>query len=456
MQLPQDFIDKYKRLLKDEAKDFFDSLTCDYESKGFRLNTLKSKAYDCLNDYYPEREPAPYAKDAFIGGVSGKSPLHQAGYVYSQEPSAMIVGSVANVQPGDHVLDLCAAPGGKSTQLATQLKGEGLLVSNEIIPNRAKILSENIERWGSTNVVVTQHAPDELVDHFPAFFDHIIVDAPCSGEGMFRKDQDALEQWTSDYPNICAERQKEILTSAMRMLKHGGYLTYSTCTFAPEENEAIILWLLKEYECQIEPIHLSNVSHGVAEWGENNESLTQTLRLWPHLNQGEGHFVAKIQYLGQEQTPSKKRKKNKKTQRKQQNQLTKEQRSLWEAFTCSFPLNLPGRLEAFGSQLWLVPEGLPSTEGLKILRNGLHLGTFLKKRFEPSFALAMAAIDQTTWPHLDINHEQWTHYVKGETFPYEGNQGWVILRLNQMSVGFARQVQGTIKNFYPKGLRFTP
>lgn len=447
MALPQDFKDKYTALLgENEAQLFFESLETQHEQKAFRTNRLKPTV-PLENWFFDDLQPAPYSKDGWLHAVSGKSPLHQAGYVYSQEPSAMIVASIADVKPGEYVLDLCAAPGGKSTQLANDLQQDGILVANEIVPKRAKILSENIERWGAQNVFVTSHAPHELVQHFTGFFDTIVVDAPCSGEGMFRKDAQAIEEWTSQTPLDCAMRQKEILTSAITLLKHNGTLVYSTCTFAPEENEEIISWLVENFPVSIVPIQMPQTHTGKNEWGSVPD-LDKTIRLWPHLDQGEGHFVAKLQFHGH----------NTKTTPKNQRatSLSKEQSESFSEFINHFPFAYTGTLHVFKDQLWAVPDGIP-LNGLKLLRNGLHLGTFLKKRFEPSFALAMAASTQVDHlPTLTITEDEWRKYVAGETFQKDGNSGWVLLVHQQLVVGFGKHVQGTVKNFYPKGLRFNP
>jgi NOL1/NOP2/sun family putative RNA methylase len=396
-----------------------------------------------------ELQPAPYSNEGFLGTVNGKSFLHQAGYEYSQEPSAMIVGTAAAAKPGEKVLDLCAAPGGKSTQLAAQMRGKGLLVSNEIFPKRAKILSENIERWGVSNAIVTNHAPAELVPHFSGFFDRIVVDAPCSGEGMFRKDPNAVKEWTEESPLHCQKRQQEILSSAIKMLKHEGQLIYSTCTFAPEENEEIISWLVENYPVTIEEIPLSQtVSSGRPEWG-SVDGLDKTVRIWPHENQGEGHFVAKLTFHGQNPT-----RKEKKVRKKRKEELTKEQEKLWTEFSMDFHYEITGRLLVFNDHLWEVPELLPSLDGLKVMRTGLHLGDFKKNRFEPSYALALAMKKTENIPCLSITQKEWQSYTAGETFQRDGDQGWVLLVLDKIPVGFGKQVKGTVKNFFPKGLRF--
>ncbi|WP_165005609.1 MULTISPECIES: RsmB/NOP family class I SAM-dependent RNA methyltransferase [unclassified Enterococcus] len=452
--LPQQFIDKYQLLLGEEASEFFSAIEHGISQKGFRWNPLKPAGLEMVRKYHEEKsQPAPYSKEGFLSPVDGKTPLHQAGYVYSQEPSAMLPAAVADPRPGERILDLCAAPGGKTTQLAAQMQGKGLLVSNEIFPKRAKILSENVERWGITNAVVTNQAPVELVPHFNGFFDKIVVDAPCSGEGMFRKDPKAIAEWTEETPLQCQERQKDILQSAMKMIKTNGTLIYSTCTFAPEENEQIISWLVENYPVSIEGIDMARVSHGRPEWG-SVDGLEKTVRLWPHKGQGEGHFVAKLVFHGETESPSEK--KPAKKQRKQQDKtrLTKEQQSIWQAFAADFQYETSGELRVFHDHLWELPANAPSLSGLKILREGLHLGVFKKNRFEPSYALALAMKNTENIPSLQISEAEWRAYVAGETFQAKGNAGWVLLMRDQIPVGFGKQVQGVVKNFFPKGLRF--
>ncbi len=307
--LPQQFIKKYRLLLGEESSDFFCALEQGSAKKGFRWNPLKPAGLAMVQTYHSEElQPAPYSNEGFLGTVNGKSFLHQAGYEYSQEPSAMIVGTAAAAKPGEKVLDLCAAPGGKSTQLAAQMRGKGLLVTNEIFPKRAKILSENIERWGVSNAIVTNHAPAELVPHFSGFFDRIVVDAPCSGEGMFRKDPNAIKEWTEESPLHCQKRQQEILSSAIKMLKHEGQLIYSTCTFAPEENEEIISWLVENYPVTIEEIPLSQtVSSGRPEWG-SVDGLEKTIRIWPHERSRRRTFCRKVDFSWTKPRRVKKRK----------------------------------------------------------------------------------------------------------------------------------------------------
>ncbi len=379
MNLPNDFVEKYQNLLGEEAPAFFEALQKEYQ-KGFRLNKKKVTNKQAVLPFVSLANPAPYSSQGYFGSVSGKTPLHQSGWVYSQEISAMLVAEVADITPGQKVLDLCAAPGGKTTRLGEKLAGKGVLVANEIFPKRAKVLSENIERYGLENVLVTNHAPKELEKTFSNYFDVIVVDAPCSGEGMFQKEPDALTQWSKEYVLACQKRQKEILTSAVKMLKPNGQLVYSTCTFAPEENEEIMDYLLDSGDFELEKIELpfADVSRGRKAFSRYPEEIEKTVRLWPHVNQGAGHFVAKLRKKVTETSVEQEKVSKKKKQRKETPALSKEETVLWENFLKTFPLPLnDGHLEVLKGHLWLVPNELPPLNGLHYLRKGLYLGEFL-------------------------------------------------------------------------------
>ena len=433
MNLPTDFIEKYTRLLAAEAPAFFETFEQEAVA-AFRTNPLK----ECQKEF-PNK--IPQMDWSYYGKVSGKSPEHVSGLVYSQEPAAQIVGQVARPQKGMKVLDLAAAPGGKSTHLLSYLENTGLLVSNEISSKRSKILVENIERFGARNVVVTNESADRLATVFPGYFDMIVLDAPCSGEGMFRKDPAAMDYWDKHYPARCAQLQKEILVSAMAMLAPGGQLVYSTCTWSPEENEEVVAWLLEEYDLELLPIEkINGMVDGIG--------YPETARMYPHHFKGEGQFVAKFRYLGQQ--PSKRIKAGK-------SNLNREQVQLWQDFAKGhLTVSLKGLLQVFGAQLYLLPEGLPDLSKLRIARNGLHLGTFKKKRFEPSFALGIALISSEVKKRLEIPEEDFGPYVAGNTIAVSKDlsNGWYQVAVQGNGFGFAKVVSGTLKNNFPKGLRF--
>lgn len=293
MQLPTAFVEKYRQLLGDEAPAFLASFDQPSHA-GFRINPLKPGEPTATIDQASGK--VPYVPTGYYGQFNGKSLDHVTGWVYSQEPSAMYVGEVVDPQPGERVLDLCAAPGGKSTHLIGLMKDQGLLVANEIFRKRAKVLAENLERWGTKSTVVMNESPDELEKQFPAFFDRILIDAPCSGEGMFRKEPAGIEYWNPDYPAECANRQRKIIASAIKMLKPGGTLVYSTCTFAPEEDEQNIAWILDNYPTMTmaEVKKYPGMDDGRPDWANGNPELTKAVRLFPHHIKGGGPLYCQI------------------------------------------------------------------------------------------------------------------------------------------------------------------
>lgn len=433
MRFPTGFEEKYQRLLGKEAASFFS--TFDQEPiSAFRTNPLKEGRVTFSN-------PIPGTKWGYYGKVSGKSPEHVTGLIYSQEPAAQMVAQVAHPHEGMRVLDLAAAPGGKSTHLLSYLNNTGLLVSNEINNKRSKILVENIERFGARNVLVTNESAERLEKVFSSFFDLIVLDAPCSGEGMFRKQPDAMDYWSLDYPAQCAALQREILEDAVKMLANGGELVYSTCTWAPEENEEIVAWLLDEFPLELVDIpKLNGMTPGI--------DYPETARMYPHHFKGEGQFVAKFRFVGEHKLPKLK---------PVRSNLTADQRSLWQTFQNEhLKVELKGDLQTFGDQLYLLPLGLPDLSKIKIARNGLHLGTFKKKRFEPSFALGLALQPSEVKNKLELSQQDFEVYVGGETLQIKESlpNGWYQLIIHGNGLGFAKLANQTLKNYFPKGLRF--
>ncbi|WP_295728157.1 RsmF rRNA methyltransferase first C-terminal domain-containing protein [uncultured Limosilactobacillus sp.] len=454
MNLPVEFQKKYRQLLGDEAPAFLASF--DQPSiSGFRRNPLKNGLPQATIEHATGQVPS--VPDGYFGTVNGHSLDHVTGWVYSQEPSAMYVGEVVDPQPGERVLDLCAAPGGKSTHLIAKMKDQGLLVANEIFKKRAQVLASNLERWGTQNTVILNERPDNLERHFPAFFDRILVDAPCSGEGMFRKEPAGIEYWNPDYPAECANRQRKILQSALKMLKAGGVLVYSTCTFAPEEDEQNIAWLLKQYPAlEMVPIKkFPGMDNGRPDWADGNPELTKALRMFPHHYRGEGHFIAKLRLRSQSVLPQRHSRKRQRAHSKVQ--LTKEEHKLFVDFQKQYlPRQSFKNLIKFGDQLYSLPKEMPALAELQVQTPGLHLGTLKKRRFEPSLALALSLQPEQIVNRILITIEQWRQYVHGEVLRVDSPQanGWYLLVCDQHSVGFGKMVNGTIKNFFPKGLRF--
>ena len=334
-------------------------------------------------------------------------------------------------QPGERICDLCAAPGGKSTQIAGRLGGEGLLLCNEINPKRAKILSRNIERLGIANALVTNEHPSVLEKRFPEFFDRVLIDAPCSGEGMFRKEEAAVTDWSQETVEMCANRQREILHSGAQMVRPGGRLVYSTCTFAPEENEQAIAAFLETHP----DFYPETVSAPWFAAGENG-----SFRLWPHLLKGEGHFAAVLRRRGEEDTPEVNVKSEK---------LPKE----WLEYAKELGISLPaGRPVMFGQSLYWAPSEMPDIARLKVLRPGLELGEVKKGRFEPAHALAMWLKDCKSTVSVPADSREMAAYMHGDVLPCP-MKGWCLVCADEYAIGWGKGDGTVLKNHYPKGLR---
>ncbi|MEG0379492.1 MAG: RsmF rRNA methyltransferase first C-terminal domain-containing protein, partial [Eubacterium sp.] len=372
----------------------------------------------CPTGYYIDNEVRP-----------GKNPAYYAGIYYVQEPTAMTSAEALEPQPGDWVLDLCAAPGGKSTQLACKLQGKGLLVANELINNRADILTSNVERMGVTNALLLNEFPERLTARFYERFDRILVDAPCSGEGMFRKDSSTTDDWSQERVLRCAERQMKILETVDKLLKPGGVVVYSTCTFSPEENEQIVENFLGNNRYELEEINLKGLDdRGRPEWAQKGTAeLTKTLHVMPFHVRGEGHFIAKLRKItacpeGEEGVKL----------RGQSKLKAADKRDLvdYEVFAKACLNRSFQNLHLFNDRLYSLPEGLSPADldGLKVLRPGIHLGTFKKNRFEPSHTLAMVLKpeDYKTVYRVKGDEEAYT-YLKGEPITGTSLKGWVLV-----------------------------
>lgn len=455
MSLPKDFLDKMQTLLKEEYEAFINSYEQE-KSLGLRVNTLKTTLdqFETLNKF--DLKSIPWVPEGYFyqqADRPGKHPYHEAGVYYIQEPSAMSVGTFVEAVPGEKVLDLCAAPGGKSTHVASQLQQEGLLITNEIYPQRAKILSQNIERMGIKNAVVVNESPQKLAKHFPSYFDRIVVDAPCSGEGMFRKDEVAQEEWSLENVRICADRQADILEEAATMLKPGGRIVYSTCTFAPEENEQAIGAFIESHpEFKIESMKAyEGFKPGRREWSNSEaEGIEETYRLWPHYIHGEGHYVAVLR-----KTEDAEFKEPKRQYVKPLNDKKKIQEFLMFAKVAL--VEVPkGDYVLFGDQLYIVPEEMLTFDKLKVVRAGWHLGTMKKNRFEPSHALALSLSPQDVKHSISFkaDSDEIRAYLRGETIPFEGEKGWYLICVDGYSLGWAKLANNMLKNHYPKGLRW--
>ena len=462
--LPPAFLERMRLLLGAEFQAFLESYS-QPPSAGLRVNTLKttSEAFQDLSPY--PLSPIPWCPSGFLIEKDtqlppGKHPYHAAGLYYLQDPSAMAVAELLNPQPGNLTLDLAAAPGGKTSHLASLMEGEGVLIANETHPRRVWELAENLERWGTKNAVILNESPERLAQAFGDIFNKVLLDAPCSGEGMFRKNVGARREWSPQRVVSCALRQHAILKQAARLVRPGGMLAYSTCTFAPEENEAVIAGFLEDHPAfELDSTRaLPGAAPGKPEWVDfpglqmidtaDKVSLQSTVRLWPHLTIGEGHFVAILRRSGntlptrfvseQFQAPS-------------IEALRRFHEFCSEHLIVEWELR---RLALVGSYLYWIPPGMPALSGLKAIHPGLWLGTLKPGRFEPSHALALALRRDQARQVVSLDTDGAISYLHGDTLERSGLDGWVLLAQDGFPLGWGKRVKGVIKNYYPKGLRW--
>ena len=461
--LPEEFVNRMKDSMDPEEFPIFLRSFEEEAYKSLRINGLKKT----LNPLLPELETAfslervPWCEKGYYYDRKtdpGKHPLHEAGLYYIQEASAMAPVPWLDLKKGLKVLDLCSAPGGKSTYIADVMENTGLLVANEPVKNRAKILSLNIERMWIMNTLVTSEMPDKLSELFGAFFDRILVDAPCSGEGMFRKEGPAKEEWSPENVKMCAERQDKILAEAAKMLVPGGIMVYSTCTFSKEEDEGSIERFLAENKdfslmdpSEIRPLDESWTKTAVST---GSGSTGYAVRIWPHRSKGEGHFFAVLKREGI--SPEGMRRISGSGSLKSASNANIK---LFEDFRKSFIPGLAlkdGIIHSFGDQLYFSNEDMPGTDHLKVLRPGLHLGTIKKDRFEPSHALALfMSADMAAVNHSIESREEALKYLKGESLQADPglDNGWCLISYIGCSLGWGKSDGRIIKNHYPKGLR---
>ncbi len=463
--LPEAFIRRMQEQLGPDAAAYFAAMEEPWH-RGLRLNPTKP-----LPEDHPLHgdllEPVPWHGGGwYLSNEStlGAHPLHEAGAYYIQEPSAMTAVSVLAPRPGERVLDLCAAPGGKSTQIASLLGNDGLLVCNEPVPSRAKILSRNIERMGVINALVVSADPSQLCARWQNCFDAILVDAPCSGEGMFRRHPETRLEWSEDSPAGCAARQTRILNAAVEMLHPGGRLVYSTCTLNLEENEQVIAALLSEHpELECVPFVLPVEA---SPEGRTMEAPPGMLHLYPHQFKGEGHFVAQVRkgsksgHSAAHQDATAERAHAAGSDATgflpAARQLAAPDKTLlaaYAAFGKAFGGVLPEANAQFGDMLISSPD-LPPLKGLKVLRAGLQLGSMKGKVFLPDHALAMGLPTGGGYPAIAVDEAQAAAYQRGETLPApDGFSGYCLVTLDGLALGFGKASDGQVKNHYPKGLR---
>ena len=427
--LPPQFIENMKKQLPETEWEAFFAVYSNKPHKGVRLNPLKGSRV-ALKPLLPFLgDPIPWEENGFYTEREklGASPYHFAGLFYSQEPSAMSAAPLLEVRAGEKVLDLCSAPGGKGTQLACNMNGEGIIVLNEPVLSRAKILSQNAERMGVKNAVVTSELPAKLAERFVGYFDKILVDAPCSGEGMFRKNADeALAEWSEENISLCASRQKEILFYATKMLRAGGRLVYSTCTFSEAEDEGQVRDYLRSHP---------------------EMRLLKQEKLYPHKVRGEGHFVALFEKTEETET---------RPVRPLKPSVSTASLKAYKAFEKAF-LNAPleNALHEVNGVLYALPNGVFDWKGLQVLRAGVRLGEVKNGRFEPNHSLAVSLKKEEVRVVVDLKEEdaRVEKYLRGDTVEAETENGWCVVCVEGYPLGLGKAVNGVIKNHFPKGLR---
>ena len=423
MILPEEYLVRMQKRLGEGFPAFLRAMQ-EPPVRGVRANRLKISPEELKTCFPYALTPIPWAADGFYTDAEkvGKLPAHHAGLIYAQEPSAMLPAALLNAQPGERVLDLCAAPGGKTTQIAAAMQGEGVLVANEFVYSRARILSQNAERAGVVNAAVVNADPARLAAAFPAYFDKILVDAPCSGEGMFRKDAGAVAEWSAENVARCIARQKDILEAAYTMLRGGGWLVYSTCTFEEGEDEGQVRALLARHpDLRLESERL----------------------LFPHEVRGEGHYAAVLVRTAGDarEAPLFRCVKNAAAER------------AYRAFSEEVFLAPPhGEVTTLADgRMYLVPHGFPALP-VTTLRAGRELGVFDGRRFTPAHALAMAATRDTCARFVALGEEDAARYLRGETLPC-ADTGWCVVGYGAYPLGWGKASGGVLKNHYPKGLR---
>lgn len=452
MALPEAFLKRMQSLLGADFKKFEDALTAPLY-RAVRQNAVKANGLDLKQMVSIIGEKTPFCDSAFYipGDVKGlgNHPLHHAGAFYMQEPSATAVVEAIGIEKADLVLDLCASPGGKSTQAASKLEGTGLLVSNEFVSSRVKPLQSNIERMGITNAVVLNLRPDAIAEKLPEMFDKVIVDAPCSGEGMFRKESAAVENWSLENVLACADRQLKILESAAKTVKPGGKMVYSTCTYSFEENEGVVQKFLKENTDfkLVEPA-IKFGEPALAALAPDVENLCFARRIF-NFNGGEGHFVAVLQrkdgdcfadeFLLEPNVF---------------NAKSKELQIFVEFFNENFEGEVPKNAVVRNGFVYIIPTNIEKY-GIKPVANGILAGVVKGNRFAPEHALFNNSkfIPKRI---LDISSsdEAVLRFIHGEEIPVESKcKGYTQVRCDGVPLGFGKASNGVLKNHYPKGLR---
>ena len=382
----------------------------------------------------------PWCGEAYVmeaGSRAGSHPLHEAGAYYLQEPSAMAPAVALETRPNERVLDLCAAPGGKCTQIAGMMDGKGVLIANETVPSRAKVLSRNIERMGIPNAIVTNESPRKLAERWGAFFDRVLVDAPCSGEGMFRRDPDSRAVWSYESIASCADRQLKILESAASLLRQNGTLVYSTCTFNEIENEEVVHRFLRKHS-EFSFVDFSLPGVGLSSGG--------CLRLWPHRIAGEGHFIAKLTKNGSGGG-------SKLFDERSNERFCRVDVSKLLPELLNINGTVDGTLLQAGERFWALPNDAPDIAGIRVLRAGLGVCFTRGKTIIPDHALALSLPVGRFTQKVELSEREAKQYIRGESLNGNGNKGFAVACFEGFALGFIKCVDGVLKNYLPKGLR---
>jgi len=449
MKIPSDFKKKFQALMEPwEYDEFISALSCERVT-GIRVNRLKVNLAEWYSMSPFKVEPVPWADGGYYLGEEerpGIHPYYHAGLYYIQEPSAMFPPGLLETGPNDRVLDLCAAPGGKTVGLAMDMHNKGFILSNDINPKRIKALVKNIELFGIVNTVVANESPERLASVYEDFFNKILLDMPCSGEGMFRKDPEACKSWNRYKAEEMQSMQRKIFDSAYRMMAPGGTLVYSTCTFSPEENEQNVSWALEKYpDLYLKEIKKTGgIESGRPDWSDGNAELLKTARLWPHKVRGEGHFAALFGkqgiYRGYDSVDYPR---------------TEPVKSFLE-FCDGMLHTIPsGAYELRGAEFHMPPSGYVNHYGIKTIKTGLYLGFEAYEKFEPSQSFAMAL----EWSNIkrkesfSVNDADLIRYLRGETLSRYGEKGYIALGVEGYPIGWGKIEENGLKNLYPKGWR---
>lgn len=461
MKLPVFFEENFRDLMDEAEYEAFIASFDGHRNYGIRVNTLKTSTEELLNLIGLKLDPIPWESQGFYYDLSdqsfdslGKLPAYHAGLYYIQEPSAMMPANALLPLPGEKVLDLCAAPGGKTCQLGNKMNNTGLLVSNDINPKRVKALVKNIELMGLTNTFVVNESPQRLERIYPEFFDRILLDVPCSGEGMFRKDRDAVKSYSKYKSSESVSLQREIFDSAYNMLKPGGVIVYSTCTFNPDENERNIEYFMGKYDLCVDRLNpIGGFESSRPEWTHSKDEMyNRGLRLWPHKARGEGHFVCRLIKKGN-LTPNP-------VEKTRADYTSEEAEKAAEAFRdfAEKNLNLSEKLGIYhirGTSLYLLPDYMENVPSIKWDKAGLYLGEYVKGRFEPSQSLIMSLKPENFKRMIEFRNgdHNIVRYLKGETLISSGEKGYTAVCIEKYPLGWAKQEEGMLKNLYPKGWR---